>query len=139
MGRESKLAERLQKDKELWDDAHILRYLRARKFSVKDTIVMLEASLNWRENEYPKIKFDKNYFALQYGVYFMLPSPDISGRAVVYLRVENQFAQLQDNDLFFSMMLELLEEGLKRMKKLGKNEKVVVLFDLTNYPRANSN
>ena len=129
--------EHLSKSQRAWlDDRCLLRYLRARKFKVKDAKAMLIATLDWRvDNKAHKIKPEAVLpLARHLSNYFHMTTKN--GHPVCYMRFRRDPAEFTlDQKVHYIMFQQ--EEHLRILKHnmdaFPNTEKVVYIIDLAEF------
>ena len=118
------------------DDRCLLRYLRARKFKVKDAKAMLISTLDWRvDNKAHKIKsVDVAPFAKHMSSYFHMTTKH--GHPVAYMRFARDPPNFTAEERIKYIMFQQ-EEHMRIIKrnadKYPNAEKVVFIIDLAGF------
>jgi hypothetical protein len=118
-------------DVEHYDDAFYYRFLRARRYNMKESTKMLLGFVKWRK-ELGVIDFSdpKVNLVQRWGVYHFLPKPDKFGRPIVYMRMDHYNPNKRDFDGTVKLFVYALEQFIASMNGV---ERILVLMDLTHY------
>jgi hypothetical protein len=116
------------------DDAALYRFLRARKYQIKESTKMLVNFIKWRK-EFGTIDISdpKINLVSKWGVYYILPHTDRFGRPIVVFNARRYNPTKRDLEGTVKLFVYELEHIISMMKP--GVERMLVILDLQGYKR----
>lgn len=120
------------------NDMSLLRYLRARDYTIDKSFKMMEDTIDWRRNYKPELVVSSEVEPmLKAGCIYMSPCKDKKGRPIIYARPYRDPKEKIPAETKVRHLVYWVEQGLKLMDASQGVETFTLITDYKDFGRRN--